>query len=337
MSTGPRKSRMTRPLIHRNSTFLESSLSRRTFMQRALSGAALASATGVGAGLLSAPASAKAGTTLVSTPLGSGSNLSLVSGAGANVVALGAKDGVLLVDGGLQEHSAALLKEVFRQSGASRVSVLINTHWHPEQTGSNERIGKTGATLIAHENTKLWLSRPIRTKWLPKPFGPLPQKARPNKTTFTTDTISFAGEEIEYGYMLQAHTDGDLYVYFKNANVLATGGVVSADGWPQLDWETGGWMGGLVAGYDKLLKVANADTKIVPANGAVITRGDLEGHRKMYMTIYERLVACLNKGLGPDEVLATEPAREYAPQWGEPNRFVDSGFRSLWGHFAPDA
>jgi len=129
-------------------------------------------------------------------------------------------------------------------------------------------------------------------------FGPLPVKARPNKTTYTKDALSFAGQDIEYGYLLQAHTDGDLYVHFKQANVLVAGGVVSADGWPLLDWETGGWIAGLVAGYDKLLKVADANTKIVPANGAVLSRGDIEGHRKMYMTIYERLVAGLNKGLG---------------------------------------
>ncbi len=116
--------------------------------------------------------------------------------------------------------------------------------------------------------------------------------------------------------MLQAHTDGDLYVYFKNANVLVAGGVVSADGWPRLDWETGGWIAGLVAGYDKLLKVANADTKIVPANGPVLSRGDLEGQRKMYMTIYERVVACLNKGLGPDEVVASAPAQGIRPAVG---------------------
>jgi cyclase len=311
-------------------------LSRRGFIHRALQGAALASVSGVGAGLIASPAFAKEKVTIASSPLGS--NLHLVTGAGGNVVSLATKEeGALLVDGGLAQHSGALLKEVFKQSGAKKVAVLINTHWHPEQTGSNERIGKSGATLIAHENTKLWLSRPIKTSWLPKPFGPLPQKARPTKTTYTNDTLSFAGEEIEYGYMLQAHTDGDLYVYFRNSNVLATGGVVSADGWPLLDWETGGWIAGLVAGYDKLLKVANADTKIVPANGPVISRGDLEGHRKMYMTIYERLVACLNKGLGPDEVVATEPAKEYAPQWGDPNPFVDAGYRSLWGHYAPDA
>ncbi len=312
-----------------------SALSRRLFLQRSLQGAALVSVSGVGASLITAPAFAKDKVSIASTPLGQ--NLHFVSGAGGNVVSLGTKEGALLVDGGLAQHSAALLKEVFRQSGASKVSVLINTHWHPEQTGSNERIGKSGATIISHENTKLWLSRPIKASWLEKPFGPLPPKARPNKTTYTADQLSFGGEDIEYGYMLQAHTDGDLYVYFRQANVLATGGVVSSDGWPRLDWETGGWIGGLVAGYDKLLKVANADTKVVPANGALITRGDLEGHRKMYMTIYERLVACLNKGLGPDEVVASDPAKEYTAQWGDPTAFVDSGYRSLWGHFAPDA
>jgi cyclase len=310
-------------------------LSRRVFIQRTLQGAALVSVAGAGGSLISAPVHAKSAPSITSTSLGS--DLNVFSGAGGNVVSLGTKEGVLLVDGGLAQHSAALLKEVFKQSGASKVSVLINTHWHPEQTGSNERIGKTGAKVIAHENTKLWLSRPIKTSWLEKPFGPLPEKARPNQTTYTSDKLSFGGEEIEYGYMLQAHTDGDLYVHFKNSNVLAAGGVVSADGWPRLDWETGGWIAGLVAGYDKLLKVSNADTKIVPANGAVISRGDLEGHRKMYMTIYERLVAALNKGMGPEEVVASEPAKEYAAQWGDPATFVESGYRSLWGHFAPDA
>jgi cyclase len=310
-----------------------STLSRRTFIERGVQGAALASLSGVGASLISAPAAARA-PSITSAELGS--NLRLISGAGCNVVALNAREGALLVDGGLEQSSSALLKEV-ASGGGSRVSVLFNTHWHPEQTGSNQRIGKSGAMLISHENTKLWLSRPIKAQWLPKPFGPLPEKARPNKTMYTTDTLSYGGEQIDYGYMLQAHTDGDIYVYFRNANVLATGGVVSAEGWPRLDWETGGWIGGLVAGYDRLLKVANDSTRIVPANGPVLNRADLQNHRKMYMTIYERVVAALNKGLGPDEAVATEPAKEFAAQWGDPKDFVDSAFRSLWGHFAADA
>lgn len=284
---------------------------------------------GAGAAIVAAPALAR-GPGITSSDLAP--NLRLITGAGANVVAFNSSAGTVLVDGGSAQTSSALLREVH-----APVKVLFNTHWHPEQTGSNERIGKSGATLISHEYTRLWLSRPIKVTWLPKPFGPLPPKARPTKTTYTTDTLSHGGEQIEYGHLFQAHTDGDLYVYFKNANVLAAGGVVSAAGWPRLDWETGGWIGGLVAGYDKLLKVANDSTRIVPANGPVITRADLQNHRKMYLTIYERVVASLNKGLGPDEVVATEPAKEFAAEWGEPKEFVDSAFRSLWGHFAPDA
>lgn len=309
-------------------------LSRRLFLTRAVQGAVIASASGLGASLISVPAFAK-GPAITTTPLAP--NLSLISGGGGNVVALGTKEGSLLVDGGSFEKSSDVLREASKVTGGSKVKVLINTHWHPDQTGSNERVGKGGATIIAHENTKLWLARPIKASWLPKPFGPLPEKARPSKTTYTHDSLSFAGQDIEYGYLLQAHTDGDIYVHFKNANVLATGGVVSADGWPRLDWETGGWIAGLVAGYDKLLKVADANTKIVPANGAVLSRGDLEGHRKMYMTIYERLVAGLNKGMGPEEVVASTPAKEYEAQWGNPDAFVEAGFRSLWGHYAPDA
>ncbi|MBX5459894.1 MAG: MBL fold metallo-hydrolase [Steroidobacteraceae bacterium] len=310
-------------------------LSRRLFLERTLGSAALAAASGAGSSLLAAPSHAREAAHITSTSLGP--NLSLITGAGCNIVALGAPEGALLVDGGLAQHSSALLKEVKRTLNTSRVKVLFNTHWHPEQTGLNERAGKMGATLIAHENTKLWLSRPIRTSWLPKPYGPLPEKARPSKTTYTTDSISYGGEEIEYGYMIQAHTDGDIYVHFKNANVLVAGGVVSGDGWPRLDYETGGWMGGLVAGYDRLLKVADANTRVVPADGPILSRGDLEAHRKMYFTLYERLVALLNKGLGPDEVIAAAPAKGLADQWGNPDAFVESAFRSLWGHFAPDA
>jgi cyclase len=305
-------------------------VSRRTFV--GLQGATLASLSG----LISMPAAARSATPpITSTEIAP--NLKVIGGAGGNVVALSAPEGTLLVDGGIEQRSGALLKEVSKGAQSARVKVLFNTHWHPEQTGSNERIGKSGATLIAHENTKLWLSRPINVKWLPKPFGPLPEKARPNKTTYTTDTLSYGGEQIDYGHVFQAHTDGDIYVYFRNANVLAAGGVVSAAGWPRLDWETGGWIGGLVAGYDRLIKVANDSTRVVPANGPVLTRADLQNHRKMYMTIYERVVAALNKGLSPDEAVATEPAKEFAGEWGDPREFVESAFRSLWGHYAPDA
>jgi glyoxylase-like metal-dependent hydrolase (beta-lactamase superfamily II) len=264
-------------------------------------------------------------------------NLWLLTGAGANVVAAAHSNELLLVDGGLEQHSKELLKTALTAAHARRVTTLFNTHWHPEQTGSNEALGKSGAKIIAHTNTKLWLTRKITVQWRPGAYGPFEAKALPSDTIYTTADMPFGDEHIQYGYLGQAHTDGDIYVFFRKANVLVGGGVVSADRWPVLDYETGGWIAGLVAGLDSLIKLADDQTRIVPADGPVLTRADLQAQRTAYFTIYERLVKCLTQGLGPDEALATNPAKDINPQWGDSQRFVTMAFKSLWGHYAPDA
>ncbi len=266
-----------------------------------------------------------------------GERLALITGAGGNVLALGSAEGALLVDGGARMHSAALLKLATSAVGAPKVHSLFNTHWHPDQTGSNETLGKQGARIIAHENTRLWLTRKIIVDWASAPFPALPKVAQPNKSFYTTDALSFGGEDIRCGHLGQAHTDGDIYVYLPRANVLVAGGAVSSAGWPLVDWQTGGWIGGLVGAHDRLLKIANDSTRIVTANGPVITRKDLQAQRAMYFEIYDRLVKQLVKGMGPDEAYATGPAKEYESQWGDSRQFVLAAFRSLWGHYAPDA
>ena len=96
-------------------------------------------------------------------------------------------------------------------------------------------------------------------------------------------------------------------------------------------------MAGLVAGLDSLIKLADDQTKIVPANGPVLTRADLQAQRASYFTIYERLVKCLTQGLGPAEALATDPAKGINTQWGDSQTFLTMAFKSLWGHLAADA
>jgi len=119
--------------------------------------------------------------------------------------------------------------------------------------------------------------------------------------------------------------------------VLVAGGVVSSNGWPLVDWQTGGWIGGLVGAYDRLLKVANDSTRVIPADGPVIGRQELQAHRDMYFQIFDRLVKQLIKGMGPDEAWASGPAKEYEASWGDSKAFVIASFKSLWGHYAPDA
>jgi glyoxylase-like metal-dependent hydrolase (beta-lactamase superfamily II) len=229
------------------------------------------------------------------------------------------------------------VKAALQATGSRKVQALFNTHWHPEQTGSNEALGRDGVKIISHVNTKLWLTRKITVSWRPGTYGPLPPKALPSETTYSTGRLALGDEQADYGYMPQAHTDGDIYVFFRKANVLIGGGVVSADRWPVVDYQTGGWIAGLIAGLDTLIKLADANTKIVPADGPVLTAADLTTQRAAYFSIYDNLVKCLTKGLSPEEALATEPAKGINPSWGDPTPFLTASFKSLWGHYAPDA
>jgi len=253
----------------------------------------------------------------------------------ANVVAQTGADGVLLVDGGSAGASDALMKAVSGLPGGGPVRMLFNTHWHPEQTGSNERLGKAGVAIIAHENTRLWLTQNITWPWNGRRFTRLPRIAQPNKTFYDTGKLDSG---VRYGYIPDAaHTDGDLYVYFPKQNVLAVGDAVSGQGWPVVDWWTGGWIGGIVGGLQRLQTLANADTRIVPARGPMLSLADLKAQFEMYGTIYDRLNQLLNKGRGPSEAVAAQPTKEFDAQMGNPDEFVRRAFESMWAYLSPDA
>lgn len=265
-------------------------------------------------------------------------NLWLLVSGGANVVACRDPAGVALVDGGPEANSRELLRQVNQATGASKVHTLFNTHWHPDQTGSNLRLGNEGAKIIAHENTRLWLQYANRVPPQNTSYGPLAPKGRPTDTFFYDSVKTQFGEEpVQYGYLMQAHTDGDIYVYFRKSNVLVTGGPVSAAGWPVIDYKTGGWIQGLIDGVRTLSGVADEHTRIVPANGPVLTKADLAEQQQMYTTISGRMQKMMRQGLGVDEVVARNPAAEYEAKWGDSKTFTDMAFRSLWGHMAPDS
>ena len=259
-------------------------------------------------------------------------NLSIIMGAGVNVLALTTPEGVVMVDGGLPENSQTLLQTV-----KGTVHTLFNTCWFPEITGSNLTLGPAGVTIIAHENTRLWMTTDITRPWERRTFPPAPKEARPNKTFYDKGAITVGNERIEYGYLLQAHTDGDIYVFFPKANVLAIGGIVSKTEWPLIDWWTGGWIGGLVNALEALLKIGDAQTRIVTAQGPIMTRAELQAQHEMYRTINTRLQQLIRKGRSPDEAVAAQPTKEFNDKMGNSDFFVRLAFQSLWGQLSPDA
>src|SRR5262249_2386828 len=140
--------------------------------------------------------------------------------------------------------------------GSGKIQTVFNTHYHVDHTGNNETFS-SDAKIIAHDVTRQWMSTDY---WLPSEERyekARPKAAWPTETFFNSGTMKAGGEQIDYGYLLSAHTNGDMYVYFKDSNVLAVGDIASPVNDPELDWITGGWIGGRVDAMDLLLKISN--------------------------------------------------------------------------------
>ena len=259
-------------------------------------------------------------------------NYTLLSGAGSNVLVVSGPDGLLLVDGGLAEHSAELLKAVTAVSPQGRIQVLFNTHWHLEHTGLNDAIGKTGAKIIAHENTKLWMGTEIISMWQHHTYPPRAKEARPNTTFYTTGEMMFGNEAVHYGYLGQAHTDGDIYVFFPGPDILMTGDVFTVGSYPILDYTTGGWIGGLSDASKTLVEQAGAQTRVIPGSGPVQAKADLEAQAEMCATMRQRFVQMMRKGMSAKDMLAEAPTKEFDARWGDPELFITNAYPGLWGH-----
>lgn len=297
-------------------------LNRRTLLQ----GAAALAASGLVAPFASAASKAAANTTQLAA------GLHLISGVGANVLVLEAGEGLLLVDSGTASQAAALRAELQKLPAKGRVTQLVNTHWHAEQTGSNEAFGKAGAKIIAQAKTKQRLSTNQYRPEIDGYMKALPEGGRPTQAFHTTDSLKAGSEQVELGYLLEAHTDGDCFVHFRNANVIAVGDVASPDRDPVLDWYGGGWIGGRIDALDLLLKRGDANTRYVPAQGPVVSRSALQTERDFLDGAYTRMTELLRKGYGAQDMLAADVYKGLPRQLVDAKTFAHSAFKGLWAH-----
>jgi cyclase len=260
-------------------------------------------------------------------------HLTVVRGRGSNVLMISAPGETVLVGGGVPEQARDLMRLVERKTARGSALTLINTHWHLAHTGVNERLGKRGAKIIAHENTKLWMEADFFVEWERRSYGPRPKHALPNVTTYDAGEITCGRERVQYVHLPQAHTDGDLYAFLPEANVLVTGDLLHVGRYPVIDYSTHGWIGGYVDANEALLKVADAQTRIVAGEGPVQARSALEAQLELCKAVKTRMHDAFKQGNSLEEFIASKPTREFDASWQtDPVSFLTMAYESAMGH-----
>lgn len=258
-------------------------------------------------------------------------NVHLLNIGGVNVVAAVTDTEVVLVDTGPAENAPDLIAQLQAMSPGIKYTVF-NTHWHDDQTGANPAFARMDSTIIAHKKTQLHLSTEVYLPAEGRYHRPVPGAASSMVTFYTTGTHSLRDETIDYGYLTQAHTDGDIYVYFRKANVIAVGDVVSPERDPSLDWYGGGWLGGRVDAMDLLLELCNDTTQIVPSYGPVVSKTQLQAERDMMAFLYEKLVEQVRMGFSAKDSFDSGVMNGLPRTFTDPQKFLYDAHKGLWAH-----
>ena len=257
----------------------------------------------------------------------------VVKGPQGNTVVAADTDGLILFDGVADQYAREYLGFVREETGVDKIKTLIVSHWHPEVNGLNSILGPQGVEIIAHENTRQWLGTTIRERGETIVHTPMAQEHLPNRTFYWGELeLPFRNDTIEIAYLLQAHTDGDIYVQIKEANILFTGPAILADSWATVDETTNGFIGGLTDAYDTLGNIIDDNTVIVPASGKLMNKTEFDEQDSLYENLKAEMVTLLRQSRSAEEVVIANPALGLKPQWGDPSEFLDEGFRSFYGH-----
>jgi len=243
-------------------------------------------------------------------------NLTLLAGPGGNVVVLHGSDGLVVVDT-FVAPAWPKLQESLKGFGAP-VKFVINTHWHFDHTDNNAPLRAGGATVVAHENTKLRMTQPHHLAVLELDLPPSPAAALPQRVFKEGYKLEANSERLAVTHVPPAHTDTDVAVRFEKANVLHTGDVFFNGGvYPYIDGSTGGRIDGMIEAADRLLSLADADTKIVPGHGPLGTKADYAKYRDMLSKAADRVRKLKASGKSVDDAIAAKPFADLEADWGK--------------------
>jgi glyoxylase-like metal-dependent hydrolase (beta-lactamase superfamily II) len=251
-------------------------------------------------------------------------NISVLEGSGGNVAVLTGPDGKLLIDAGIGVSKTQMTKAL-AELGSDPIAHLVNTHWHFDHTDGNAWLNAAGARIIAHENTRKYIAVVQRVDDWDYNFLPLPAGAAPTEVFTAEKTLSINGETIDLKYYGAAHTDSDISVAFRAADVRHVGDTFWNGIYPFIDYSTGGSIDGMIAASDANLAASTDNTIIIPGHGKPVSnRRDLQQWRDMLVAIRDNVARLKMKGMSPDEAVAARPTEAFDAQYGQ--FVIDPGF-----------
>jgi cyclase len=261
-----------------------------------------------------------------------GNRTYMLEGEGGNITVAVGDDGVIVVDSQFAPLYGKI-KAAIAALTSKPVRYLIITHFHRDHTGGAEAFAKDGAVIVEHENVKTRLADGSRNGLTGNLVPPAPAIALPKETYKDTMMVQLQGRSAELRYSRDVHTDGDTYVYFADANVLATGDIVFFGRYPNIDFAYGGSIYGMIRGVDELLNFAKDNTTIVPGHGPVGTKAMIREYRQMLVVARDRIQKLKTAGKTEDEVVAAKPNADYDAKYKLDERsngnFVRVVYRSL--------
>ena len=240
----------------------------------------------------------------------------MLTGEGGNIGLFIGDNGTFLIDdqfAPLTEKIVAAIKSV----GGDFPKFLINTHYHGDHTGGNENLGQGGTLIFSHDNVRERLSTGSFIAAFNMKREAISRAGLP-VVTFSED-ISFHlnGDSLSAIHVPHAHTDGDSFIYFKKANVIHAGDIFFNGFYPFIDVTHGGSLKGMIKAADKILSLADDNTKIIPGHGPMGDKAKLAGYRQMLRTAYERLRKLKAEGKTAQEAVAAKPLADLEKTWGD--------------------